>query len=85
MQQTFALYGMKVMPACRNLYNAVNIFPSLRRFLGDVRREFIQRLYAVLHGTLGSYLRDALREGGAAAVTCLPAPTPETLAVPIFF
>jgi hypothetical protein len=31
-----------------------------RRFLGDVRREFMQRLSAALHGTLGSYLRDAL-------------------------
>ena len=25
-----------------------------RRFLGDVRREFMQRLFAALHGTLGS-------------------------------
>jgi hypothetical protein len=31
-----------------------------RRFWGDVRREFMQRLSAALHGTLGSYLRDAL-------------------------
>jgi hypothetical protein len=30
-----------------------------RRFLGDVRREIMQRLSAALHGTLGSYLRDA--------------------------
>jgi hypothetical protein len=30
-----------------------------RRFLGDVRREFMQRLSAALHVTLGSYLRDA--------------------------
>jgi hypothetical protein len=31
------------------------------RFGGnDVRREFMQRLSAALHGTLGSYLRDAL-------------------------
>jgi hypothetical protein len=30
-----------------------------RRLLGDVRREFMQRLFAALHGTLGSYLRDA--------------------------
>jgi hypothetical protein len=33
-----------------------------RRFGGDVRREFMQRLYATLHGTLGSYLRDALQK-----------------------
>jgi len=31
-----------------------------RRFLGNVRREFMQRLSTPLHGTLGSYLRDAL-------------------------
>jgi hypothetical protein len=30
-----------------------------RRCLGGVRREFMQRLSAALHGTLGSYLRDA--------------------------
>jgi hypothetical protein len=34
-----------------------------RRFLGDVRREFMQRLSVALHGTLGSYVRDALQEG----------------------
>jgi hypothetical protein len=43
-----------------------------RRFLGDVRREFMQRLSAALHGTLGSYLRDAFQEGTADAVACLP-------------
>jgi hypothetical protein len=31
-----------------------------RRFGGDVRREFMQRLFAALHVILGSYLRDAL-------------------------
>jgi hypothetical protein len=31
-----------------------------RRFWGDMRREFMQRLCDALHGTLGSYLRDAL-------------------------
>jgi hypothetical protein len=45
-----------------------------RRFWGDVRREFMQRLYAPLHGTLGSYLRDAFQEGTADAVACLPVP-----------
>jgi hypothetical protein len=39
-----------------------------RRFLGDVCREFMQRLSAVLHGTLGSYLRDILQEGSVAIV-----------------
>jgi hypothetical protein len=38
------------------------------RFGGDVRREFMQRLCAALHGTMGSYLRDALQEGSADAV-----------------
>jgi hypothetical protein len=41
-------------------------------FGGHVRREFMQRLSAALHGTLGSYLRDALHEGNAnALVYCL--------------
>jgi hypothetical protein len=34
-------------------------YVPFRRFLGDVRREFMQRRFAALHGTLGSYLRDA--------------------------
>jgi hypothetical protein len=45
-----------------------------RRFWGDVRREFMQRLFAALHVTLGSYLRDALQEGNANAVACLHVP-----------
>jgi hypothetical protein len=48
--------------------------PFRRRLLGDVRREFMQRLSAALHGTLGSYLRDALQEGSADAAACLPVP-----------
>jgi hypothetical protein len=31
----------------------------------DVWSEFMQRLSAALHGTLGSYPRDALQEGSA--------------------
>jgi hypothetical protein len=42
-----------------------------RRFLGDVRREFMQCVSAFLHGTLGSYLRDASQEGTADVVACL--------------
>jgi hypothetical protein len=34
----------------------------------------MQRLSAALHGTLGSYLRDALQEGSADAVACHPVP-----------
>jgi hypothetical protein len=45
-----------------------------RRLLGDLRREFMQRLFAALHGTLGSYLRDAFHEGSAGAVACLLVP-----------
>jgi hypothetical protein len=49
-------------------------YVPFRRFLGDVRRELMQRLSAALHGTLGSYLRDAFQEGSADAVACLPVP-----------
>jgi hypothetical protein len=45
-----------------------------RRFIGDVCREFMKRLYAVLPGMLGSYLRNALHEGSATIVACIPAP-----------
>jgi hypothetical protein len=38
-------------------------YVPFRRFLGDVRRELMQHLSVALHGTLGSYLRDALQEG----------------------
>jgi NAD-specific glutamate dehydrogenase len=47
-------------------------FVPFRRFLGDVRRECTQRLSTVLHGRLGSYLRDALHEGSVDVVACLP-------------
>jgi hypothetical protein len=47
---------------------------TFRRFIGDVRREFMQRLSMVLHGTLVFYLRDASQEDGAIVVACLPAP-----------
>jgi hypothetical protein len=39
-----------------------------RRFGGSTK--FMQRLFATLHGTLGSYLRDAFQEGSADAVAC---------------
>jgi hypothetical protein len=45
-------------------------YVPFRRFLGDVRREIMQRLSAALHGTLGSYLRDAFRR---AVLTLWPA------------
>jgi hypothetical protein len=49
-------------------------YAPFRRFWGDVWREFIQRLFAALHGTMGSYLRDAFQEGIADAVACLNVP-----------
>jgi hypothetical protein len=49
-------------------------YVPFRHFLGDVRREFMHRLSAAIHGTLGSYLRDALQVGSADAVACLPVP-----------
>jgi hypothetical protein len=56
-----------------------------RRFLGDVRREFMQRLSAALRGTLGSYLRDALKEGNADDVACLPVPRAKVISSFILF
>jgi hypothetical protein len=49
-------------------------YVPFRRFLGDVRREFMKRLSATFHGTLGSYLRDALHEGGADVVASFHVP-----------
>jgi hypothetical protein len=43
---------------------------SFRRCLGDERREFMQRPFAALHGTLGSYLRDALQWGCCGMPSC---------------
>jgi hypothetical protein len=43
-------------------------------FGGNVRREFMQRLYVALHGTLGSYLRDTMQEGSANVVACVHVP-----------
>jgi hypothetical protein len=34
----------------------------------------MQCLFVVLHGTLGSYLRDALQKGGVANIAYLPTP-----------
>jgi hypothetical protein len=47
---------------------------TFRRFWGDVRREFMQHLSAALHGTLGSYFRDAFKEDSVDAVACLHVP-----------
>jgi hypothetical protein len=58
--------------------------PSFRRFLEDVRRDFMQRVHVVFHGTLGLYLRDALHEAGGAAVVCLFAPRAEAYVPSVF-
>jgi hypothetical protein len=39
----------------------------------------MQSLSAALHGTLGSYHRDALQEGSLDAVACLPVPRAEAV------
>jgi hypothetical protein len=53
--------GLTLMSACNSSFVGLLLF---RRLLGEVRREFMQRLLVALYfGTLGSYLRDALREG----------------------
>jgi NAD-specific glutamate dehydrogenase len=49
-------------------------YVPFQRFWGDVRRKFMQRLSGALHGTLGSYLRDASQEGSVDDVTCLHIP-----------
>jgi hypothetical protein len=43
-------------------------------FWGDVRRELVQRLSTALHGTLGSYRRDALHEGNVDDGACFLVP-----------
>jgi hypothetical protein len=55
----------------QHLFRRTTYVP-FRRFVGDVRRELMQRLSVALHGTLGSYPRDASQEGSADAVACLP-------------
>jgi hypothetical protein len=45
--------------------------------MGDVRREFRQRLSVLLHGTLGSYLCGAMHEDCADDAARFPAPRAE--------
>jgi cell shape-determining protein MreD len=45
----------------------------------------MKRLYAALHGTLGSYLRDALHEGSADVVACLHVPRASVFSFFILF
>jgi hypothetical protein len=49
--RTLALCAMTVMSAC-NISFVELLLVLFRRFWGDVRREFMQRLFVALHGTL---------------------------------
>jgi hypothetical protein len=49
-------------------------FVPFQQLVGDMRREFMQRFLVAIHGTMGSYLRYALQEGGATHVACLLPP-----------
>jgi hypothetical protein len=55
---------------CIKEYVRRSISVPLRRFLVDVRRDIIQCLSVVLHGTLGSYLLDAVHEGLPNVLAC---------------
>jgi hypothetical protein len=72
-QRTFVHCVLTNMSACNISFVDLLMFP-FAGFLGDVRREFMQRLCIALHGTLGSFLRDALQEGSADVVACLRVP-----------
>jgi hypothetical protein len=61
------------------------LFVPFRCCLGDVRREFMRRLFGALHGTFDSYLRDALQDGSADAVACLPVPRAQVFSSFLFF
>jgi hypothetical protein len=56
-------------------------FVPFQRFWGDVRREFLHRLCVARHGTLDSYLRDALHEGSADGVAYLHSCTVQVLRI----
>jgi hypothetical protein len=63
---------MTIMSVCHFVRHTTYV--PFRRFLGDARREFMQRLFTALYGTLGFYLRDALHEGNAYGVAFLHVP-----------
>jgi hypothetical protein len=47
-------------------------FATFFGLLGDMRREFMQYIFVVLHGALSSCLRDALHESKKSIRCCLP-------------
>jgi hypothetical protein len=69
---TLVLCAMRVMSVCNISF--VELLMFLFGVFGDVWREFVQRLFAALHGILGSYLCCALQEGSVDDVACLPIP-----------
>jgi ABC-type microcin C transport system permease subunit YejE len=69
---SFVVCAPRVAPVCNILF--IELLFHFVGFLGVVRREFMQRLSTALHGTLGSYLRDALHWGIDDTGTCLHVP-----------
>jgi hypothetical protein len=68
-------FGPSRVPfGCPSNISFVELLMFLFGVFKYVRREFMQRPFAALNGTLGSYLRDAFQEGSADAVACLPVP-----------
>jgi hypothetical protein len=61
---------MTDMSACNISFVDV-FFSPFDGFWGDMWREYLQRLFVALHGTLGSFLCDALKEGSADVVARL--------------
>jgi hypothetical protein len=72
--RNLVLCAMAFITVCNISLDYLCSFSAFWAFGGYVRREFMQRLSVALHGTLGSYPRDALQEGSADAVACLPVP-----------
>jgi hypothetical protein len=70
--QRKAIAALYVYLFCDEVFST--FAPFRRHFLGDVRRDFMHRLSVVLHGTLGSYLRDALHDDYANVVARFLAP-----------
>jgi hypothetical protein len=72
--QSLVHFGVKSYVHMQHFVRRSTTNVPFLRFWGDVRREFMQRLSAALHGILGSYLRDALQEGSVDVVACLSVP-----------
>jgi hypothetical protein len=66
------------------MYGGLHMTPSVDSSWTYVRRDFMHRLFVVPHGTLGSYLCDALQEGGAIVVAYLLALRAYACLPPVF-